>query len=95
MDDIKAMITTLLPRLRALGVAELFVFGSAAMDRLQGDSDVDFIVRFVSVDFETEHYFDVLFLLEDSLGREVDLAVPETLHPRIRERVFGEMKRVA
>jgi predicted nucleotidyltransferase len=90
IDDV---ISALIPRMRELGVVAVYLFGSAARGQMTAESDVDVIAKFR--DDDAEHYFEVLFLLEDALGRSVDLALPETLHPRIRDRVLSEAKRVA
>ena len=88
-----SLIEELLPRLRELGVARIGVFGSAARNELRAASDIDILVEFSNPSAPT--YFDVLFLLEDAFGRKIDLAMPETLHPMIRAKVFSGVRHVA
>jgi len=83
-----------MPELRQLGVQGLSVFGSVARDEATETSDLDLIAEFVQP-ITFRRYFDVLFLIEDSLGVHVDLAEPQTLHPMIRQRVLDEALKVA
>ena len=64
------------------GVKEAYLFGSAAKNNLQKDSDVDFLVNFSNkTDFESygNNYFDLLYALQDLLKRDVELVAEETL----------------
>jgi uncharacterized protein len=92
-DGIVRQIQELLPRLQDLGAVSVSLFGSAARGELRPDSDVDVLVEFD--DPGARGYFDALFLLEDTLGRRVDLVTPDTIHRRIRDRVLREALRVA
>lgn len=76
------------------GVRSLSLFGSAARDDLGPDSDVDILVEFAErVDFE--RYFGVKFLLEEALGRPVDLVTDKMLKARLRASIAGDLVRVA
>ena len=72
-----------------LGVKRLALFGSAARDEAGPQSDVDLLVEF---DHQVGlfEFIDVKEFLEDVLGGPVDLGTPESLHPRLRERVLRE-----
>ena len=83
-----------MPELRVLGVESLSIFGSVSRDAAADSSDLDLIVE-LRPPRGFHQYFDVLFLIEDSLGVHVDLAQPDTLHPMIRERVLREALKVA
>ena len=76
------------------GVKSLFLFGSVARGEATSASDVDLIVEFD----RPVGYFG-LFALQDRLakilGCPVDLGTPDSLKPRLRERVMGELVRVA
>ncbi|MGA7670044.1 MAG: nucleotidyltransferase family protein [Nitrolancea sp.] len=75
--------------LDALGVQSLALFGSMARDEAGPESDVDFLVEFN--DLPTfDRYMGLKLLLEDVLGRRVDLVLREDLKPRIRDRILGE-----
>jgi uncharacterized protein len=76
------------------GVRSLALFGSVARDEAGPASDVDLLVEFD----RPVGYFGLFALqdhLESLLGCKVDLGTPESLKPRIRERVMGECVRVA
>ncbi len=76
------------------GVKSLLLFGSVSRDEATSASDVDLLVEFS----RPTGYFG-LFALQDYLvnllGCPVDLGTPASLKPRIREKVMGELIRVA
>jgi len=69
----------------------LALFGWVLRDDFRPDSDID-----VLVEFEPEHrytYFTLARIEEELaslLGRKVDLHVPKTLHPFIRDKVLSQ-----
>lgn len=74
--------------LRRLGVRRLALFGSLARGNARPDSDADFLVELEPKSFD--RYMDVKFLLEELLGRRVDLVTFEGLKPSIRAEVNVE-----
>lgn len=79
---------------RQFGVKSLLLFGSVARDEATSASDVDLLVEFN----RPVGYFGLFALqdyLEKLLGCPVDLGTPDSLKPYIRERVMGELIRVA
>ncbi len=75
------------------GVKSLSLFGSVARDAATSASDIDLIVEFN----KPVGYFGLFALqdhLEKILGCPVDLGTPNSLKPRIRDRVMGELIRV-
>ena len=79
---------------REFGVKSLLLFGSVARDEATPSSDVDLLVEFS----RPVGYFGLFALqerLEKLLGCSVDLGTPDSLKPRIRQRVMGELIRVA
>jgi len=78
---------------KQFGVKSLLLFGSVARDEATTTSDVDLLVEFN----RPVGYFGLFALqdyLEKLLGCSVDLGTPDSLKPRIRERVMGELIRV-
>jgi predicted nucleotidyltransferase len=75
-------------QLRSLGVRRLALFGSAARDEITPASDLDFLVEFEIKSFD--RYMDLKFLLEDWFGRRVDLVLPESIKPRLREHILRD-----
>ncbi len=59
-------------------VKELYVFGSAARNEMNAESDVDFLYTMYEfpVEESADNFFDLAEKLETLLGRKVDL-VPE------------------
>ena len=79
---------------KQFGVKSLLLFGSVARNEATTGSDVDLLVEFN----RPVGYFGLFALqdyLEKLLGCPVDLGTPDSLKPYIRERVMGELIRVA
>jgi hypothetical protein len=75
------------------GVKSLQLFGSVARNKATSSSDVDLLVEFD----RPVGYFGLFALqdyLETLLGCPVDLGTPDSLKPRLRESVMGELIRV-
>ena len=71
------------------GVEELALFGSAARDMAEEDSDVDILVRFDGP-ATARRFFGVQFYIEDLLGRPVDLVTSKALRKELRPFVERE-----
>lgn len=54
-------------------------------------SDIDVLVEFREGEETFDHFMDLKFYLEDLLGRKTDLVIADTLKPRIRDAVLGEV----
>ncbi|OGE81032.1 MAG: hypothetical protein A3H72_03715 [Candidatus Doudnabacteria bacterium RIFCSPLOWO2_02_FULL_48_8] len=90
LEEVKAKIT---PVLQQSGVEYAGVFGSLARGQDRPDSDVDLLVRFQ----ELPGLFGYIRLerrLSEVLGKKVDLATEESLHPMIKGNVLSELKPV-
>lgn len=92
-DEVIRSIREHLPDLEKFDVRSIAVFGSVARDEATADSDVDVLVEFGRATFDG--YMGLKFFLEDLLGRRVDVATPDSLRPRARERVLREAVNVA
>ena len=78
---------------KQFGVKTLSLFGSVARNEATFTSDVDLLVEFD----RPVGYFGLFAFqdyLEKLLGCSVDLGTPDSLKPRIREHVMGELIRV-
>ena len=73
------------------GVARIGIFGSVARNEATAASDIDILVEFREGEETFDHFMDLKFYLEDLLGRKADLVIIDTLKPRIRETVLGEV----
>lgn len=76
--------------MRRHGVVHAGVFGSRARGEAQADSDVDFLVEFERGRSLLD-LADLQIELRELLGQEVDVATAGSLHPRLRERILGEV----
>ena len=78
------------PVMRRRGVVRAGVFGSVARGQDTPESDVDFLVEFE----EGRTLLDLSGLrldLIDLLQRDVDVATPASLHPRLRDQILAEV----
>ncbi len=82
------------PEIRALGVARLALFGSVLRGQTQAHSDVDLLVQFVPGAKTYGRFFALSELLEDHLGRRVELVTTEALSPFLGPRILAEAQDV-
>jgi predicted nucleotidyltransferase len=80
--------------IRALGVRRLSLFGSVLRGEASPDSDVDLLVEFAPGAKTYEHFLTLSELLEDRLGRRVELVTREALSPFIGPRILAEAQDV-
>ena len=94
-DEVIDRIQSRAADIRALGASALFLFGSAARNELREDSDIDvFIDREPGARFTFVELTNLLFLLEEEFGRQIDLTTRGGLHPRARNRIESSAVRV-
>jgi len=65
------------------------LFGSTVRDEAREDSDIDIIVSFDGP-ATSKQYFGVQFLLEDELGKSVDLVTEKVLRPELKAFIENE-----
>lgn len=92
-DEVLRILSEHRTELNNAGVRTLACFGSVARDEAHADSDVDLLVEFAGRP-SFARYMDLKFLLEDLLGRQVDLVTPKAIRPRMRAGIEREMIRV-
>jgi predicted nucleotidyltransferase len=88
------LLTASEPEIRALGVARLALFGSVLRNEARLDSDVDLLVQFAPGAKTYEHFLALSELLEERLGRHVELVTTEALSPYIGPRILAEAQDV-
>ena len=93
-DEIVRRLAAKRADLDRLQVKSLRLFGSFARDTATDGSDVDLIVEFVDA-ATFKNFMSTVVLLEDVLGRRVDLATEKALRRELRERILSEAVRVA
>jgi predicted nucleotidyltransferase len=76
--------------IRRFGVTSLRLFGSTARGTPTEESDIDLLVTFEGrATFDA--YMGLKLLLEDLLGRKVDLATSRALKPSLRARIAADL----
>jgi predicted nucleotidyltransferase len=75
--------------LHELNVKSLALFGSAARGEASPHSDIDLLVEF-SAPVGLFEFVRLKLLLEQILGREVDLVTPDALRPNMKEAILQE-----
>jgi hypothetical protein len=82
-------------QLAELGVKNIGLFGSFVTGRQSQCSDVDLLVEFVPDKHSFDNFMELSFLLEDLLGRTVEIVTPEALSPHIGPHILREVERVS
>jgi predicted nucleotidyltransferase len=80
--------------LRRLGVQRLGLFGSFQRGESDPGSDMDLLVEFVAGEKSFDHFMAVSFLLEEELGRSVELVTREALGPHLGPHILEEAEYV-
>lgn len=82
-------------QIRILGVKRLGLFGSFVRGEQHTDSDVDLLVDFEEGQKTFDHFIQLSFLLEDLLGRKVELVTSDSLSPHIGPYILREVEYVS
>lgn len=94
-DEIISRIRKHADAIRAEGATALFLFGSAARDEMRDESDIDVFVECdPSRQVSLLHIIGIKHIIEDDLGRHVDITTKPGLHPLLRDRILHEAIRV-
>ena len=80
--------------IRALGVERLALFGSVSRGRPRPDSDADVLVSFTAGRKTYGRFLELAELLEDALGRPVELVTVESLSPILGPKILAEAQDV-
>jgi hypothetical protein len=92
-QDILAILRDNQGSLESLKIKSLSVFGSAARDEADPESDIDILVEF-SESIGLFHFIRTKRQLEELLGREVDLVTPDALLPELKDNILRDAVRV-
>lgn len=93
-ENLIERILELRERLASLGVTSIGLFGSFVRGEQTASSDIDILVEFAPEKHTFDNFMDVSFLLEDTLGRKVELVTPEGLSPHIGPHILQEVEHV-
>ncbi len=80
--------------IRALGVGRLALFGSVLRGTPRAGSDVDMLVQFEPGMKSYDRFLALSELLENCLGRRVELVTTEALSPIIGPRILEQAEDV-
>jgi len=94
LREIKKKLADHRQEITALGVGHLALFGSVVRGEAGPESDVDVLVEFEGK-ATFDRYMDLKFLLEDLLGRKVDLVTTKALRPELRPSIQRQVVYVA
>lgn len=93
-QEIIERIRRLTPQLRTFGIKRLALFGSFVRNAQDAASDVDLLVEFAPGRKSFDNFTAVCELLEESLGRPVELVTTESLSPYIGPHILREAEDV-
>ncbi len=94
LDAVKRCLVDQRDLLLEHGVSAIYVFGSVALGRATGQSDIDLLVEF-SRPIGLIGFVRLQQRLAVVLGRPVDLVTPAALKPQLRARILREAVRAA
>ena len=92
--EIRQRITDMREQILSLGVASLSLFGSFARGEQNASSDVDILVEFRPGTKTFDHFMSLALMLEDTLGRTVELVTPKSLSRHMAPRIMREAEHV-
>ena len=91
-QDILSVLYENHPRIRALGVKKIGLFGSFVRGQQSADSDVDLLVEFEPGQKTFDNFMKLAFFLEELLQRRVELVTTEALSPYIGPHILAEVE---
>jgi uncharacterized protein len=92
--EVQARLAECAEEVGALGVVRLALFGSVLRAAASAGSDVDLLVEFAPGAKSFDRFMDLADLLEERLGRRVELVTTAALSPFIGPRILAEAKDV-
>ncbi|RWO82424.1 MAG: DNA polymerase III subunit beta [Mesorhizobium sp.] len=75
--------------IKGMGATSLYLFGSAARDDAQPDSDLDLFI-----DYDPARRFSLIDLLEEKMSTEIDITTRDSLHPMLKAEIERSAVRV-
>jgi len=93
-NDILNLINAKKAAIGKLGITKVGLFGSFSRGDQNQKSDVDLLVEFDKDKKNYRNYMGFVRLVENLLGREVEVVTPESLSPYIATHIKKEVKYV-
>jgi predicted nucleotidyltransferase len=81
-------------KLNTFGVRQFSLFGSFLYDQATVESDVDLLVEFEPGKKTFTNFSNLVFFLEELLGRRVEIVTIESLSPYIGPHILREAEHV-
>lgn len=94
LQDTVSRLGPIEPELRLLGVRRLALFGSVLRGAANAASDVDLLVDFMPGQKDYDRFLRLADVLEDRLGRRVELVTIESLSPIFGSKILAEAQDV-
>ncbi|MFH1841046.1 MAG: nucleotidyltransferase family protein [Candidatus Shapirobacteria bacterium] len=88
---IRDISSKVVPTLKRQGVTKAAIFGSVARGEAKKNSDVDMLIKFSG----KKSLLDLVrlqYVLEDKLGKKVDLLTYDSIHPRLKDIILNEQQ---
>jgi len=93
-EGILATITGNQAKIKSFGIKRLGLFGSYAKGKQNVQSDIDLLVEFEEGKKTFDNFIHLSFLLEDLLGKKIELVTLESLSPYIKPNITKEVEYV-
>jgi uncharacterized protein len=94
LEDALERLSPRAEEIRSLGVERLALFGSVSRGRPRPDSDADVLVSFFAGRKTYGRFLELAELLEEALGRPVELVTVESLSPILGPKILAEARDV-
>lgn len=91
-EDVLSIIKENHDKIQAFGVKKLGLFGSFVRRQQNHQSDIDLIAEFEKGKKTFDNFIHLLFLLEELLGRRVELVTVESLSPYLKPYIMKEVE---
>lgn len=88
---VKDISRKIVPTLKRQGVVKAALFGSTVKGEDKKGSDIDILVKFS----QRKSLLDLVrlqFMLEDKLGKKVDLLTYDSVHPLLKNYILNDQK---
>lgn len=93
-SDVLNRLANASAKIRELGVQRLALFGSFVRGEQRSGSDVDLLVDFQEGRKNLDNFMGLRFLLEEVLGRKVQLVTRDSLSPYVGPHILNEAEHV-
>ncbi|MCH7676247.1 nucleotidyltransferase family protein [candidate division KSB1 bacterium] len=92
--DVLSIIQQNRKSIKTLGVKKLGLFGSFVREEQNKNSDIDLMVEFDKGKKTFDNFMQLSFLLEDLLGKKIELVTTDSMSPYIRPYILKEVEYV-